>query len=52
MRIAAITGSYYYAVPAGGPVVYTYARPYYYCGGVYYEQQMQGDTVMYVVVNP
>lgn len=49
---AAVTGAYYHSVPVGCPIVYTYPRPYYYCGGVYYEKQMQGDTVVYVVVRP
>ena len=42
----------YSAVPAGCPIVHTYATPYYYCGGVYYEQQMEGDEVVYMVVTP
>ena len=49
---AAIVGSYYYAVPVGCPLVYTYPQPYYYCGNTYYERRMQGDTVVYVVVSP
>ena len=44
--------AYYYSVPAGCPIVHTYPRPYYYCGGVYYEKQMQGDSVVYVIVHP
>lgn len=49
---AAIVGSMYPSVPAGCPVVHTYSVPYYHCNGVYYEQRMQGDQVVYVVVNP
>lgn len=49
---AIAVGSMYSAVPAGCPIVHTYPRPYYYCGNVYYQQQMQGDTVVYVVVKP
>lgn len=49
---AGVVGSYYYAVPTGCPVVYTYPHPYYYCNNVYYQKQMQGDTVVYVVVQP
>jgi hypothetical protein len=45
-------GSMYYAVPPGCPVVHTYATPYYHCGGYYYQEQMQGDDVVYVVVEP
>jgi hypothetical protein len=42
----------YWALPAGCPMVHTYATPYYYCGGYYYEPQMQGDDVVYIVVDP
>ena len=50
---AAITyGSMYYALPPGCPMVHTYATPYYHCGGYYYQEQMQGDDVVYVVVQP
>ncbi len=49
---AAVAGSYYYAVPVGCPIVYTYPHPYYYCNNVYYEERMEGDTVVYVVVKP
>lgn len=42
----------WHAVTAGGPVMYTYTWPSYYCADVYYEQQMQGNTVVYLVVNP
>ena len=45
-------GSMYYALPSGCPMVHTYATPYYYCGGHYYQEQMQGDDVVYVVVEP
>ena len=33
-------------------MVYTYATPYYHCGGVYYEPRMEADEVVYVVVDP
>jgi len=49
---AAVVGAYYYSVPVGCPIVHTYVIPYYYCAGVYYQQQMQGDKVVYVVVRP
>ena len=49
---AAVVGSYYYAVPVGCPIVHTYPQPYYYCNGVYYDRRMQGDSVVYVVVQP
>ncbi|AXK71776.1 hypothetical protein DWG18_05385 [Lysobacter sp. TY2-98] len=49
---AAAIGSYYASVPAGCPIVHTYSVPYYHCNGVYYEQRMQGDQVVYVVVQP
>ena len=45
-------GTMYSAVPYGCPIVHTYATPYYYCNDVYYEQQMEGDDVVYVVVDP
>lgn len=49
---AAVFDSHYYAVPAGCLLVYARSRPYYYCGGTYYEKQMQGDIVVCVVVQP
>ncbi|GAB1596083.1 hypothetical protein [Lysobacter claricitrinus] len=49
---AAVVGAFYPSVPAGCPIVNTYSVPYYHCNGVYYEQRMQGDDVVYVVVNP
>jgi hypothetical protein len=49
---AIAVGSMYYSVPAGCPIVHTYAVPYYHCGGHYYRQEMQGDDVVYVVVTP
>ena len=49
---AIAVGSMYYSVPPGCPIVHTYAVPYYYCGGYYYQQRMQGDDVVYVVVQP
>ena len=33
-------------------MVYTYATPYYHCGGYYYEPRMENDEVIYVVVDP
>ena len=45
-------GTMYSAIPAGCPIVDTYVVPYYYCGGVYYEQQMEGDDIVYMVVTP
>ena len=52
-RTSAIAyGSYYHTLPVGCPMVYTYATPYYHCGGYYYQEQMQGDDVVYVVVQP
>jgi hypothetical protein len=51
--LGAITmGAWYSTLPAGCPMVYTYATPYYHCGGYYYAPQMQGDEVVYVVVDP
>jgi hypothetical protein len=47
---AAAWGSVYYALPAGcAPYPY---YSYYSCGGVYYEPQYHGDTVVYVTVPP
>jgi len=49
LTTAAIASNmYYYSLPYGCP----WADPYYYCGGIYYQEQMQGDDVVYVVVNP
>lgn len=45
-------GNCHYSIPADCPKIDTYAVPYYYCDGIYYQQQMQGDTVVYVVVDP
>jgi hypothetical protein len=44
----AAVGSMMYSLP---PACSPYRGPYYYCGGVYYEPQYQGDKVVYVVVN-
>lgn len=50
---AALVGSYYYALPPSGcTVVVTNGISYQRCGSVYYQQTWQGDTVVYVVVNP
>ena len=50
---AAVVGSYYYALPPSGcTVVVTNGISYQRCGSVYYQQTWQGDTVVYVVVNP
>jgi hypothetical protein len=49
---AMAVGAMYSSVPYGCPIVHTYATPYYYCGGYYYQEQMQGDDVVYVVVEP
>ena len=40
----------YYSLPAECPMVYSNDIPYIDCGGTYYQQQMQGDTVVYVIV--
>jgi hypothetical protein len=44
---AAAVGSMMYTLP---PACSPYRTSYYYCGGVYYEPQYQGDKVVYVVV--
>lgn len=50
---AAVVGSYYYALPPSGcTVVVTNGISYHRCGSAYYQQTWQGDTVVYVVVNP
>ncbi|MBV9994316.1 MAG: hypothetical protein JO127_03790 [Caulobacteraceae bacterium] len=43
---AAAIGSSYYALPPGCPAY----GAYYHCGGVYYQPQYEGDTVVYVTV--
>ena len=49
LTTAAIASNmYYYSLPYGCP----WMDPYYYCDGFYYQEQMQGDDVVYVVVNP
>ncbi|NBW14558.1 MAG: hypothetical protein EBR82_41820 [Caulobacteraceae bacterium] len=45
---SAVVGSMIYTLP---PACSPYAVSYYYCGGVYYQPQYQGDTVVYVVVD-
>jgi hypothetical protein len=45
---AAAVGSMMYSLP---PACSPYAGSYYYCGGVYYQPQYQGDKVVYVVVD-
>lgn len=45
---SAVIGSMIYTLP---PACSPYRGSYYYCGGVYYEPQYQGDKVVYVVVN-
>lgn len=42
----------FYSLPAECPMVYTEDVPHINCGGTYYQQQMQGDTVVYVLVEP
>ncbi|QSX78794.1 hypothetical protein [Agrilutibacter solisilvae] len=49
---AALASAYYYSLPYGCPMVHTYADPYYYCDGIYYAEQMQGDDIVYVIVEP
>lgn len=50
---AAVVGSYYYALPPSGcTTVITNGVTYQRCGSAYYQQTWQGDTVVYVVVNP
>lgn len=45
---SAVIGSMIYSLP---PACSPYMTSYYYCGGVYYAPQYQGDTVVYVVVD-
>lgn len=45
---SAVVGSMIYSLP---PACSPYAGSYYFCGGVYYAPQYQGDTVVYVVVD-
>jgi len=44
-------GNCHYSIPADCPRIDTYSLPYYDCDGIYYQQQMQGDTVVYVAVD-
>jgi hypothetical protein len=44
---SAAIGSMIYSLP---PACSPYQGSYYYCGGVYYQPQYQGDKVVYVVV--
>ena len=43
---AVAAGSYYYALPSNCALV----GPYYQCGSAYYQEAMDGDTVVYVSV--
>jgi hypothetical protein len=45
---SAVVGSMIYSLPGGCSPYYT---SYYYCNGVYYQPQYQGDTVVYVTVD-
>ena len=45
---SAVVGSMIYSLP---PACSPYMGSYYYCGGVYYAPQYQGDRVVYVVVD-
>ena len=47
---AVAIGSTYYYLPPGCPPYYWNDINYYYCDGVYYEPQYEGDTVVYVTV--
>lgn len=44
-------GSRHTYLPAGCPPYDYYGRPYYYCGGVYYQPVYNGPDVVYVVVD-
>lgn len=47
---AAVIGSTYYALPSGCPPYPYGGYTYYSCGGVWYQPQYEGDTVVYVTV--
>ena len=47
---AVAIGSTYYYLPADCPPYYWNDVFYYSCGGVYYEPQYEGDTIVYVTV--
>lgn len=43
---------YYTSLPSGCSKVVMNGYPYWYCGGVYYLEQLDNDTTVYVIVNP
>ncbi|MEO0700173.1 MAG: hypothetical protein AAFY81_10745 [Pseudomonadota bacterium] len=43
---------YYTSLPTGCSKVVMNGYPYWYCGGVYYLEQLDNDTTVYVIVNP
>lgn len=47
---AAAIGSVYQALPPGCAPYYWSGYNYYSCGGVYYQPEFQGETVVYIVV--
>jgi hypothetical protein len=43
-------GSRYYALPPGCPAYGWGGYSYYYCDGVWYDPEYEGDTIVYVTV--
>jgi len=48
-RVAVGMSMYYLPYGCGGRTVMYRGIPHYYCGGIYYQPQQQGTTVVYVV---
>ena len=50
-RRRVVVGMSLYSLPygCGGGTVMYHGIPHYYCGGIYYQPQQQGNTVVYVV---
>jgi len=51
-RTAAVVGTRVYARPLDCSLAAVSGWTYYHCGGVYWRPYMEGDRVVYVVVNP
>lgn len=43
---------YYRSLPVGCTRVYLNGYRYWYCGGVYYDELLDNDTTVYIIVNP
>ncbi len=48
-RVAVGMSMYSLPYGCGGATVLYHGIPHYYCGGIYYQPQQQGNTVVYVV---